>query len=260
MSAETTTRDVTLNYDSPHVAVITMDHPPMNTLSWDSRRLLKEILDELDANTEVRCVIVTGAGRAFTAGANLREDEEMAEESLEDFLADFNRILLGLEQFRAPVLAAVNGACIGGGLEFGLSCDIRIASTDAFFVAAGVNVGLIANFWRLTRICGLGPAKEILLTGERYSAEQALRWGLVTEVHEPDALMDAALAKAHRIATRAPLSIEATKDAANRSPEMTFEQAQELQVTRFLEMFHTEDHAEALTAFFEKRDGDYRRR
>jgi hypothetical protein len=76
----------------------------------------------------------------------------------------------------APVIAAINGATIGGGLEFAMACDIRIASTDASFVAAGVNVGLIANFWRLARITGLGPAKEILLTGDRYTAEQALTW------------------------------------------------------------------------------------
>jgi enoyl-CoA hydratase/carnithine racemase len=185
-------------------------------------------------------------------------------------------MLDALEGFRAPVIAAINGATVGGGLEFALACDIRIASTDAFFVAAGVNVGLIVSFWRLPRVVGMGPAKEILLTGARYDAQQALNWGLVTEVHAPDALLPAALTKARRIATRAPLSVEATKSSVTRAFELDFAQGflvvlgvehleelrplQDLQRAKFLEMFHTEDHQEALRAFFEKRDGDYRRR
>ncbi len=256
----TSSPDVTLRYESPHVAVITMDHPPSNTLSWESRQQIKAILDQLDADTDVRCVVITGTGKAFTAGANLREDQAMTDDQLQAFLGDFDRILTGIEQFRTPVIAAINGATIGGGLEFAMACDIRIASTDAFFVAAGVNVGLIANFWRLTRITGLGPAKEILYTGGRYTAEQALRWGLVTEVHSPDELLPAALAKAERIATRAPLSVEATKACANEAPEMSREQAQTRQVANFRRMFATEDHQEALRAFFDRRVGDYHRR
>jgi enoyl-CoA hydratase len=93
-----------------------------------------------------------------------------------------------------------------------------------------------------------------------YTAEQALRWGLVTEVHEPDALLAAALAKAQRIATRAPLSVEAAKSAITQAFELDFEQGQALQTTKFIEMFRTEDHQEALRAFFEKREGTYVRR
>lgn len=251
---------VRLEYQNSHVALVTLDHPPANTLSWESRRALISILDELDADPEVRCLVITGAGRRFTAGANLREDQAMTDDQIEAFLGDFDRILTGIEGFRAPVIAAINGATIGGGLEFAMACDIRIASTDAFFVAAGVNVGLIANFWRLARITGLGPAKEILLTGDRYTAEQALTWGLVTEVHAPDAVLPAALAKAERIATRAPLSVEATKRCANVALDLQREPARALQVENFMAMFRTEDHKEALAAFFDKRLGDYRRR
>lgn len=255
-----TAAGVSLAYETPHIAAITLDNPPRNTLSWESRRRLGEILDELEANTDVRCVVITGAGKAFTAGADLREDEVMADDQLSDFLGGFERILNGIEGFRAPVIAAINGAAVGGGLEFAMSCDIRMASTDAVFIAAGVNVGLIANFWRLPRIVGLGPAKEILLTGDRYTAGEALRWGLVTSVHQPADLMPAAMEKAERIATRAPLSVENTKACAGRGLEMGREAARELQVQKFLEMFHTEDHAEALRAFFERRTGDYHRR
>lgn len=255
-----TATQVQLRYEGQHVAVITLDNPPANSLTFEGRSALAGILDELDANTEVRCLVVTGAGKQFTAGANLREDQEMAEEQLEEFLAGFDRILTGLEDFRAPVIAAVNGAAVGGGLEFAMSCDIRIASADAVFIAAGVNVGLIANFWRLARIVGLGPAKEILLTGDRYTAQQALGWGLVTEIHPPEQLMAAALRKAERIATRAPLSVEATKRCTNVTLELPRDKARDLQVAEFLAMFRTADHQEALAAFFEKRQGTYERR
>jgi enoyl-CoA hydratase/carnithine racemase len=252
--------NVTLHYETRHIAVITMHHQPVNTLSWSSRGRLKEILDDLDDNSDVRCVVIGGSGDAFTAGADLREDETMEDDAIKGFLGDFERILGGIENFRAPVIAVINGAAIGGGFELAMACDVRMASTNAFFVAAGVNVGLIANFWRLPRITGLGPAKEILLTGGRYSAEQALRWGLVTSVHEPAELLPAALEKAQRIATRAPLSVENTKECANIALGLDFDGAHQLQVERFLAMFNTEDHKEALRAFFEKREGNYRRR
>ncbi|RZU32598.1 enoyl-CoA hydratase/isomerase family protein [Blastococcus saxobsidens] len=260
---ETTTdvgSGVHLRYETPHIAVLTLDSEPANTFSWESRRSFMRALDILDADENVRCLVITGEGRAFTAGAQLREDQFMSDEQLTDYLAEFSRVLNGVQHFRAPVIAAINGATVGGGLEFALCADIRIASTDAFFVAAGVNVGLIVSFWRLPRVIGLGPAKEILLTGARYTAEQALNWGLVTEVHEPADLMPAALAKAHRIATRAPLSVEVTKEAVTKAFEMDFGEGQALQTRRFLEMFRTEDHQEALSAFFEKRDGNYQRR
>ena len=146
------------------------------------------------------------------------------------------------------------------GLELALACDLRLASEDAIFVAAGVNVGLIANFWRLPRVAGLGPAKEMLLTGDRYTAEQARTWGLVSSVHPREELRDAALAKADRIATRAPLSVEATKACVNRALELEYDEGRALQVANFKRMFRTEDHAEALAAFFERRNGDFRRR
>lgn len=251
---------VTLHHEGPHIGVLTIDSPPSNAFSWESRKSFQRGLDLLAADDAIRCVVVTGTGRAFTSGANLREDEQLTDDELAAYLDDFGGMLDALEGFRAPVIAAINGATVGGGLEFALACDIRIASTDAFFVAAGVNVGLIVSFWRLPRVVGMGPAKEILLTGARYDAQQALNWGLVTEVHEPDALLPAALTKARRIATRAPLSVEATKSSVTRAFELDFAQGQDLQREKFLEMFHTADHQEALRAFFEKRDGDYRRR
>ncbi|MGW1887191.1 enoyl-CoA hydratase/isomerase family protein [Streptomyces sp. NPDC001970] len=250
---------VQLRYHTPHVAVITLSNPPVNTLSWESRAHLKTAIDRLEKDREVRAVVLTGAGGVFTAGADLLQDQRMSPTELPDFVADFERIVYGLERFRAPVIAAVNGPAVGGGLELALACDIRVASSEASFVAAGVNVGLMANFWRLARIVGLGPAKEILLTGERYGAERAAAWGLVTEVCAPEALMHVALAKAERIATRAPLSVEATKRCVNDAPEMSRDEAHRRQVDELSELFLKDDHKEALRAFFAKSSGEYHR-
>jgi enoyl-CoA hydratase len=123
--------------------------------------------------------ILTGTGTVFTAGADLRE--AAAPGDAQSLATELAAVVSAIEDLRCPVVAAVNGAAAGGGLEVALACDLRIASADAVFVAAGVNVGLIASFWRLPRVIGLGPAKQMLLTGRPCDAETALRWGLVGE-------------------------------------------------------------------------------
>ncbi|GAB42096.1 enoyl-CoA hydratase/isomerase family protein [Gordonia terrae] len=250
----------TLAKDGPHVAVITMNNPPANVLTVDLRRALHEIFDELERDLDVRAVVIASDQPQYTAGGDLKEDQSLTNDDVRHYIEEFFSVLERIERFRTPVIAAINGGSIGGGLEFVLACDVRIASTEAFFVAAGVNVGLIVSFWRLPRVVGLGAAKEILLTGSRYTAAQALNWGLVTEVHEPDALLGAALAKAHRIASRAPLSVELTKKSASEALDLTAQQGDELQIERFLQMFRTRDHQEALDAFFGRREGNYERR
>lgn len=250
----------TLTKEGDHIAVITMHCPPANVLTQELQRDLHAIFDYLDTDMDVRAVVIASALPNFTAGGDLREDQSLTDDDVRAYIERFFSVVDRIEEFRTPVIAALNGGAIGGGLEFVLACDLRIASPDAFFVAAGVNVGLIVSFWRLPRIVGLGAAKEILLTGARYRAEDALRWGLVTEVHPREELLDAALRKAHRIATRAPLSVEATKVSASEALDMTAKEGDEHQIRRFIQMFRTADHQEALRAFFERRDGDYERR
>jgi enoyl-CoA hydratase len=165
-----------------------------------------------------------------------------------------------VEEARVPVIAAINGPVAGGGLEFALACDIRLAAEEATFVAAGVNVGLILSWYRLPRIVGLGRAKQMLLTGSPVTADRAERWGLVTEVHPADALLPAAVALAERVASRAPLSVENTKACANRAFDLTSEELAALQREKFLEMFATRDHEEALRAFFDRRTPSFERR
>jgi len=243
-----------------HVAIITMQNPPNNVLTAELRRELLAILAGLEADTDVRAVVIASNQANYTAGGDLKEDQSLSDEEVRQYVSDFSEVIDRIDEFRVPVIAAIGGGAFGGGLEFVLACDFRIASTEAFFVASGVNVGLIVSFWRLPRIVGLGPAKEILLTGTRYNAEQALNWGLVTEVHPPEKLREAAIAKARRIASRAPLSVELTKISTNEALDLTGPEGSELQMQRFIKMFRTRDHKEALDAFFERRKANFERR
>jgi enoyl-CoA hydratase len=248
---------------SARVAVLTIDSPPRNAFGTQECRAFLRAFDELAGDDDIRCLVVTGTGTSFTAGANLRQQEELTADQYESYLDSdegLGSIMARIESSRMPVIAAVNGYAIGGGLEFALCCDIRLASTRAGFMCAGVNVGLILSWFRLPRIVGLGRAKEMLLSGAMYDAEQAERWGLVSGLHAPDELMPAALALAERIASRAPLSVEATKQCAGQAFDLDLAEGMALQRQKFLEMVATRDHAEALRAFLEKRPPVYERR
>jgi enoyl-CoA hydratase/carnithine racemase len=122
-------RGVELHYQTPHIVVLTIDSPPSNALTWESRRSTLRALDVIEADDEVRAVVITGTGRAFTSGANLREDQALSDEQLADYIGEFSGMLNRIEALRMPVIAAINGASVGGGLEFALASDIRLAST-----------------------------------------------------------------------------------------------------------------------------------
>ncbi|HYG28234.1 MAG TPA: enoyl-CoA hydratase-related protein [Caulobacteraceae bacterium] len=241
------------------VVLIEIDNPPANALGEAMRAKMTALLDELEADTSVRALVITGRGKTFCTGDDLREAAARGRVSPEA-VASFNAMLDRLEAFRAPVLAAVNGHCVGGGLEVALSADIRLASTAAIFTAAGVNVGLMASAWRLPRAIGVARAKLMLLTGLPVTAAEALENGLVAAVHEPPALVDEAVKLAGRIASRAPLSTEATKRIAGRALNMTPQEADAAVMAEIAVLSASEDHAGAVAAFAERREPVFRRR
>lgn len=234
---------------APGVVLLTIDNPPMNPLGVEMRATFMAALDRVEADETLRCLIVTGKGRAFCSGDDLKAVGPAGED-----LAGFGRLLDRLEATRVPVIAAVNGWCVGGGFELACCCDIRIASTEAKFVCAGVNVGLMASTYRLPRLIGVSRAKAMLLTGLPHDADTAERYGLTTGLFAPEALMAEAVKLGERIASRAPLSIEATKRTATRAPDLSPEDAnvmlgQELRVLR-----KSNDHKIAVAAFRERKD------
>src|SRR5450432_4132588 len=221
---------------SDAVVLLEIDNPPMNPLGVEMRQTFMDALDQVEANEALRCLIVTGKGRAFCAGDDLKNVGPGGED-----LAGFGRLLDRLEATRVPVIAAVNGWCVGGGFELACCCDIRIASTEAKFVCAGVNVGLMASTYRLPRLIGVSRAKAMLLTGLPHDAEAAERFGLVTALHAPQDLRAAALALAERIASRAPLSVEATKRVAGRAPDMSPQEAGDMQAAEMRVLRRSQD-------------------
>ena len=238
---------------APGVVVVTLDSPPMNALGAEALAMVISVFDNVESDLALRCMVLTGQGRAFCTGADLKVASGVA-------AGAFGLMLDRVSSARIPVIAAVNGYCIGGGLELALSCDIRLASTKASFTAAGVNVGLMASAYSLPRLIGVARAKSILLTGLPIDAIKAEQYGLVTGLCEPDALLDTALELARCIASRAPLSVEATKRVAGRAPDLSPTDAGPFQSKELQVLSRSEDHREALAAFREKREPTFHRR
>ncbi len=243
-----------------HVALLEIDNPPMNALGRAARAALLAALDAIDADHDIRAVILTGRGdRAFCSGDDLKEQAEAQKAKSSAHLGEFGRVLERIESHRLPVIAAINGWCLGGGLELASVCDIRVASAAARFVCSGVNVGLMASAYRLPRLIGVARAKHMLLTGSPIDAATADRFGLVTAVHAPEALMAEAAALASRIASRAPLSVEATKRTAALAPDLSPEEAAAVNAKELAVLGRSADHKEALAAFAAKREPSFKR-
>jgi enoyl-CoA hydratase/carnithine racemase len=213
------------------------------------------VLGQLLEDLTIRAIVLTGRGRAFCSGADLKE----AAGGIED-PALFQRVREMVAASRAPIIGAINGHCVGGGFELALCCDIRVASNDAKFVCAGVNVGLMASTFRLPRLIGVSRAKAMLLTGLPYGAKIAETWGLVTAVYAPEDLMGGALALARRISSRAPLSVEASKRMADCALDMSPTEAAEMITLEMPILRQSADHKEAIAAFLERREPHFKRR
>lgn len=242
-----------------HVLRLTINRGPVNAIDMKSQAALAEQFEAASEDFDVRAIILSGSGRHFCAGADLREEQDMQRGDVGDFLAGFGRLVTRVHKHRVPIVAAVNGPAHGGGLELALACDIRIGCEDSAFGAAGVNVGLVASFRTLSAAIGDARARHLLLTGWSCRTQQALDWGLLTELVPADELSGRAVEVASRIASRSPLSVETTKRCLNESADLDEVQSAKLQVESFARLFRTKDHAEALMAFFQKRDGVYLR-
>lgn len=242
----------------PDVIQIDIDAPPANALGADARRALLAALDDIERDFLIRAVVLTGRGKNFCSGDDLNE-REAALKSGEDESVAFPVVVERIADLRVPVIAAVNGWAIGGGLELALACDICIASRDAKFVCGGVNVGLIASAWRLPRLIGTARAKYMLLTGQPFDAETAERYGLLAQVTAYEDLLAAAITLAERIASRAPLSVEAAKRVASAALDLDPDEAAVALRGEFAQLIRSADHAEALAAFREKRPPVFQR-
>ena len=197
------------------VGVIVLDNPPMNVLSDDNRRGIRQALAEF-READARAVVLTGAGdRAFCGGADLKEEEELTAQTVDRFLQRGDETFRALREYERPIVAAVNGWAMGGGLVLALWCDVRVGSTRAKLGAVGVKVGLMASNVQLSRLLFEGRARDLLLTGRTVEAHEAHRLRLLSAVVEPEALMREAIEWARDIAARPPELTAALKHAVN---------------------------------------------
>ncbi|MCL5022837.1 MAG: enoyl-CoA hydratase-related protein [Nitrospirae bacterium] len=236
------------------LGIIILDRPgSFNVLSTKMLREIGEALSECEDDEAVRAVIITG-GKHFSAGADIREMKEKDPEQAEDFSRLGQKVCDRIEDMPKPVIAAVNGYALGGGCEIVLACDIRIAGEHAKFGQPEINIGIIPGFGgtqRLSRLVGIGRAKEMILTGRSVDAEEALAKFIVGKVVKDDELMAKAEETAKEIAQKSPFALKCAKSLVNETRGR--EKALEFEVVSFSECFATEDHIEGMNAFLEKR-------
>ena len=240
-----------------HIAVVTMNRPEaLNALNKAVFTDLEVALDDVERDDEVYVVIITGAGRAFIAGADIGEMAPMNVAEGLAFSELGNRILMRVDMMEKPTIAAVNGFALGGGCEMALACDIRIASEKAKFGQPEVGLGIIPGFGgtqRMARIIGTGPAMELIYTADTIDAQRALEIGMVNHVVPADQLMDEAMKLAQKICTNAQKAIRASKLAIRRGIDCDISTAVSYEALAFATCFGTEDQKEGMQAFLEKR-------
>ncbi|MDR1189486.1 MAG: enoyl-CoA hydratase/isomerase family protein [Bifidobacteriaceae bacterium] len=239
------------------VATLTMNRPEaLNALNLAMLADLDTALDRAESE-QARCLVVTGAGRAFVAGADLTEMASMGPAEARAFGHRGSSIFRRLETMAIPSVAAVNGFAIGGGCELAMACDIRLAADKASFALPEVGLGVIPGFGgtqRLARLVGLGVAKELLLTGRRVKAARAFEIGLVNAVYPVDELAGAAAELASRIARQSPVGVRAAKTALTLGLSCDMDTALGIELAHFASCFGTEDQREGMGAFVAKRD------
>jgi enoyl-CoA hydratase len=241
--------------------LITIDHPPANAISAAVISGLSEAFSAAAADGDARVAVLTGAGsRFFAAGADVSEFPTATGQVA---AGGGQELTLAMEALPIITIGAVNGMAFGGGCELALACDLRIAAANASFGQPEIKLGIIPGWGgtqRLPRLIGRARAVPLLLSGDPIDAATALQWGLVSEVVEGDALLDAVAALAGRLADRAPLAVAATKRAVADGLDRPLRDALDVERREFSTVFGTEDAREGISAFLEKRAAVWRGR
>ena len=246
------------------VAVITINRPSkLNALNIQTRAEGAAALDELREDESVRVVVITGAGeKAFVAGADIAEFEGRTSITQRDVMTA-RSLFTAVDTFPKPVIAMINGFCLGGGCELALSCDLRVASESARFGQPEINLGIIpggGGTQRLTRLVGEGKAMELILTGEMIDAQHAYRLGLVNLVVPAADLEAKTLELANRIAEKSPVALRMAKEAVKTAARANLDEGLRREIDLFALCFSSEDKDEGVRAFLEKRKPEFKGR
>jgi enoyl-CoA hydratase len=248
------------------VLVVTIHRPEaMNALNASVLRSLQSLTDWLESSDEgqnYRALILTGAGeKSFVAGADIKQFESMTKAMAVEFAREGQRIFTRLETLKIPVIGAINGFALGGGLELALACDFIYASDNAKFGLPECTLGLMPGFGgtvRLPRRIGPARAREMTLTGSMISAQEALAIGLVNKVVSQADLITSCLECAKTMTQRAPIALAKIKASIHEGMSLGETQASELEAALFGELFSTEDKVEGVRAFIEKRKAQFK--
>ncbi len=245
------------------VGLITINYPPANALGYQTLKELGEAVESLLKADGVKVLVLTGAGKFFVAGADINLLKELTTTTAGEFNGLTTRVLNSLAYSAKPVVCAINGMALGGGLELALACDIRIAVEGARLGCPEINLGVMpgaGGTQRLPRIVGVGWAKELILTGRLITAAEALGLGIVERVVSPERLMEETLRMARTIAEKSAVAVRVARQAIMEGIEMPLAQALELEQKLFTELLGTEDKAEGVAAFLEKRPPQFKDR
>ncbi|CAN2041438.1 putative enoyl-CoA hydratase/isomerase YngF [Candidatus Magnetomoraceae bacterium gMMP-15] len=243
--------------------ILTLNRPKlMNSFNFAMLRALKDEVEKAHFDPEIRVLVITGSGeKAFCAGADLKERITLSEQQVREFIHTIRNLFSFIEILNKPVIAAVNGVALGGGTELSLACDIRIASSKAVMGLTETRLAIIpgaGGTQRLPRLIGRGKAKELIFTGKRVDAEEALKIGLVNKVCPPEKLLDECLEMANEICQAGPIAIQQAKYAINYGLETDINTGMAIESNAYWVTIPTEDRLEGLAAFREKRKPVYK--
>ena len=241
-----------------HILVVTLNRPAvLNALNTQMGRDLFDCFSRLTVDAGgVRCVVLTGAGKAFGAGGDLKERDGMTQAQWQAQHELFERAFTAMMECPTPIIAALNGAAYGGGLEIALTADFLYAARTAKFALPEVKLGIMpggCGTQNLARAVGERRAKELVLSGRPFSAEEGLAWGVINKVCEPEALLAEALATARLIADNAPLSVRQAKKSIHYGLQMDLLTGYRFEIEAYNRLVDTEDRREGVRAFNEKR-------
>jgi enoyl-CoA hydratase len=253
-----------------NIATLTIDHPPVNSFNQQVVKEMDEAVDELLANDAVKAVVITGAGtNAFVAGADIPEIKALLDNPAEGYAASRafiergQKLFLKIEQATKPFIAAINGFCLGGGLELSMACHMRVCSDRARMGQPEINLGIIPGWGgtqRLARIVGRGKAIELILTADMITAQEAYRLNLVNKVVPAGAVLKEARDLARKIVSKSRFPIAAALRAINDGLALPIAEGLKVEAEQFVSLANTEDIREGVSAFLEKRQPQFKDR
>jgi enoyl-CoA hydratase len=244
------------------IALVTFNRPDaLNALSPELVEEFADILDRIAQDETAAVAVLTGTGKAFVSGADIKAMKEFTSFEVRQYVSRVHDILFKIESLPQPVIAAVNGFCLGGGNEIALACDFVYASEKARFGQPEINLGIIPGFGgtqRLPRLVGKSLAKELCMTGEMLMGDDVLRVGLANKIFPADRLMEETMKTAGIIASKGRLSVRTVKQLIDRGAQIDLRAASALETEAFTTVFSSDDAQEGLAAFIEKRDPEFK--